>query len=175
MTETRNALDVPAVMDRFAVSSQLLDEAAARVQALGAAAESAAADSGVLRDAAQALTMTARMMAEVVTALAAANTAVGETMTLAREFLETTDVSAVRETLGQLDQRVSGLERTTTGAAEQITQLGDAQEQRLGAILAAVDRSAALERERAAVSQQLSTLLAQLPARVAKKMDLPQA
>jgi hypothetical protein len=108
MTESRNALDVPAVMDRFTASERLLNEAAARVQALGDAAEAAAENSGALREAAHSLTATARMMSELVTGLKTAHDAVGETMTLARGFLETTDVSAVRETLRQLEQRVVG-------------------------------------------------------------------
>jgi hypothetical protein len=174
MTESRNALDVPAVMDRFTASEQLLNEAATRVQALGDAAESAAQDSGALREAAHSLTATARTMSELVAGLQAAHAAVGETMTLAREFLETTDVSAVRESLRQLEQRVSGLEQVAAGVTERVIQAGTEQDHRLGAILAAVDRSAAMEQERNAAQQQLSSVLAQLPGRIAKKVDVPR-
>jgi DNA-binding ferritin-like protein len=173
MTESRNALDVPAVMDRFTASEQLLNEAATRVRALGDAAESAAADSGALRQAAQSLTETARMMGELVADLRAAHQAVGQTMSLARQFLETTDVSAVRELLQRLEQRVSGLEQAAAGVTEQITQSSTEQDRRLRAILAAVDRSAALEQARDAAQQQLSSVLAQLPARIVKKVAVP--
>src|SRR5712691_7909321 len=114
MAETRNALDVQAVMDRFAVAGQLLDEAAARVRALGTAAESAAEHSGALQEAARSLTRTAGTMDEVVTPLQQAHQAVSEAMTVAREFLEATDVSAVRETLQQLEQRVAALEQAAS-------------------------------------------------------------
>lgn len=174
MTESRNALDVPAVMDRFTASERLLNEAATRVRALGDAAASAAEDSGALREAAHSLTATARMMSELTTGLQAAHDAVGETMTLAREFLETTDVSAVRETLRQLEQRVSGLEQAAAGVTERVTLAGTDQDHRFRAILAAVDRSAALEQERNAAQQQLSSVLAQLPARIAKKVEIPK-
>ena len=173
MSESRNALDVPAVMDRFAVSERLLTEAATRVRALGDAAESAAQDSSALREAARSLTDTARMMGELVTDLRAAHDAVGETMTLARQFLESTDVSAVRETLQHLERRVSGLEQVAAGVTEKVTQTGAEQDERLQAILAAVDRSTALEQDRNAAQQRLSSVLAQLPGRIAKKVAAP--
>jgi hypothetical protein len=145
MTEARNALDVQAVMDRFTVSEQLLSEAATRVQALSEAAEAAAGDSAALREAAQALAGTARAMADLTAGLTTAHEAVGETMTLARGFLETTDVSAVREALHRLEQRVAGLEQVAATVLERVTH-GDADQDRLlRTILAAVDRSAALE------------------------------
>jgi DNA-binding ferritin-like protein len=170
MTDPRNALDVPAVMERFSVAAQLLDDAAARVRALGVAAESATDNASTLGEAAQSLTTAAGMMGEVVAGMKAAHDALDETMTLAREFLKSTDVSAVRETLRQVEERVSGLEQASTGVTEKVSQIAADQERWFGTISAAVDRATALERERDAAQQQLARAMEQLPSRVKKKI-----
>src|SRR6266496_3635746 len=123
MTDPRNALDVPAVMERFSVAAQLLDDAAARVRTLGVAAESATDNASTLGEAAQSLTSAAGMMGEVVAGMKAAHDALDETMMLAREFLKSTDVSAVRETLRQVEERVSGLEQASTDVTEKVSQM----------------------------------------------------
>ena len=170
MTDQRSALDVEAVIARFTVAEQLLSDAASRVEALGSAAEAAGDSASSLNGAAVSVTAASEQLVAMVSEMKVAHGALVEAMSLARQFLEATDVGAVRESLQVLDQRIGGLEQSTGGMSAQLTQLASDQNERFNTIYAAIDRSAALERERDEAHQRLAAVMQQLPGRVAKRI-----
>ena len=171
MNDARNALTVDAVVERFAVAEQLLSDAAERVQSLGDATESATESSTALTQAARGLTAASDQLVAMTTEMKAAHYALVGAMALARQFLEATDVSAMREALQRLDQRVAGLEEGQTSLGEQLRRVADDQAERLSAVSSSIERSAVLENERDAARRRLNTVMQQIPARVAKKIS----
>jgi hypothetical protein len=170
MTDPRNALDVETVMDRFTAAEHLLADAAGRVHALGSATETAAEASMSISAASQAITTASEQLAAMVVEMQVAHRSLLDVMGLAREFLETTDISAVREALQNLDMRMTGVEEASTGTVSRLEALAEDQGEKLSAMSAAIDRSAAMERERDAAQQRLASVMQQLPGRVAKKI-----
>lgn len=171
MTDQRSALDVEAVIARFSVAEQLLSAAASRVQALGSAAEAASDNVSSLNGAVSATRSASEQLAAMVGEMRSAHGALVDAMNLARHFLEATDVTAVRDSLQQLDQRMSGLEGSVGAITDQLERVASDQTRRLDAISEAVDRSAGLESERDEAQRRLASVMQQLPGRVAKKIQ----
>ena len=171
MTDQRSALDVEAVIARFDAAEQLLSEAASRVQALGSAAETASQNANSLHESATSTRTASEQLAAMVSEMKSAHEALVGAMDLARQFLEATDVTAVRESLQQLDQRMNGLELSVGAMSDQLVGVTGDLTQRLNTFSDAIDRSAALERERDEAQRRLTSVMQQLPNRIAKKVQ----
>jgi small-conductance mechanosensitive channel len=163
MNDARNALTVDAVVGCFTVAEQLLSDAAERVQSLGDATESATESSAALTQAARGLTTASNQLVAMTIEMKAAHDSLVGAMSLARQFLEATDVTAVREALQRLDQRVADLQAGQTSPGEQLRQNANDQTERLSAVSGSVDRSAVLENERDAGRRRLNSVMQQNP------------
>jgi type VI protein secretion system component VasK len=172
MTDTRSALNVEAVLDRFTVTEQLLAQATQKVLTLGDAATTATASSATIAEAAQGITAASAQLAQMIEEMTAAHRALVDAMGVARQFLEGTDVSAVATNLKALDTRLAVVEESQTSVQEQLVQDADDLSQQLRALTAAVDRTRAVELERDTAKQQLAAVLAKLPDRAVKKLGL---
>lgn len=171
MTDERSALSIGAVIDRFAESERLLAVAAQRVQSLGNATESASESSAALSQAARGITMASDQLAAMTNEMKTAHDSLVEAMGIARQFLEDTDVSAVREALARLDARAAGIETSHGALTEQLAQVAEDQAQRLNTLSGTIDRAAALEHERDEARARLESVMQQIPARVAKRIQ----
>jgi len=171
MTDERSALSISAVIDRFAESERLLAVAAERVQSLGDATRSASESSTALTQAARGITTASDQVVAMTTAMKTGHDALVDAMGIARQFLETTDVSAIRNLLASLDGRMAGMETAQVELSGQLAQATEDHAQRLNTMSGTIDRSAVLERERDEARARLANVMQQIPARVAKRIN----
>lgn len=171
MTEARSALTVEAVVQRFSSAEQLLTEAAEHVRSLGDSEDVAKQAATSLTQAARVVSAASEQLVSMTAEMQRAHAALVEAMTLAQQFLASTDVSAVRTALDGLAGRVSALESSTSGLGDRLSEVAADQERRLEALRHSVDRTADLQSQKEAAERRLAGVMAQLPGRVAKKVS----
>ena len=163
MSQERETVTVDVVAERLSEAERLLREATLRVHDLTATATVAGQSAGSVATAAAALERSASDLSKTASSLDDARGALVAAMEAARAFLASTDVSAVASSLTQLDSRVDSLiAATESGAA--------ANREFQSELRATLDRVRSLESERDQYKARLVSVMAQLPARVAKKI-----
>lgn len=163
MSQERETVTVDVVAERLGEAERLLREATLRVQDLTATATVASQSAGSVATAAAALERSASDMSKTAASLDNARGALVAAMEAARDFLASTDVSAVASSLTQLESRVDSLVVAAESGA-----VADREFQ--SELRATLDRVRELETERDSYRTRLDAVMAQIPARVAKKI-----
>jgi chromosome segregation ATPase len=172
VADARDPLTLDSVIARFSASEQLLAEASQRINALADAQASAEASAGTLATSGQAVREAAVSIKEMARTLTAAQKVVLDTLSASADFLRQSDLSNISKTTKALADRLRNVEKAQEELSQQLFSDAEDVQAALAKVLAAADRSAALERERDEFRRQLEALTSQLPDRTRRKLGL---
>jgi chromosome segregation ATPase len=172
VAESRDPLTLDSVIARFAASEKLLTEASERLASLGDAQASAEASAGALTGTAKTVREAAASITAMAGTLTSAHKVVVDSLSVSADFLRQSDLASVLKTMKALSDRVGSLEKAQENLSRQLVQDSEDAQAALAKIIAAVDRSAALEKERDEYKRQLSSLHSQIPDRTRRKLGI---
>lgn len=172
MAELRDPLTLDSVLARFTASEKLLTEAGQRLAALGDAQASAEASAGALVGTAQTVQVAATSITAMAGTLTTAHKVVLDSLSRSADFLRSSDLANVLKTMKALSERVHTLEKAQETLSQQLVHDAEDVQAALVKVIAAVDRSAAAEKERDEYMQQLRRLNSQIPDRTRRKLGI---
>jgi hypothetical protein len=161
MSESES-LTLRSVTDRFNESADVLDRLRERIQSLGLAEETQQEAAETLRLASERLTELVAKVESVVNELDLAQSRVTESLEVARQFLEGTDLERLRSEVGDVSNRVGSLDSSVTERLEKLEQAVEKQ-------LRSATADAAAKGERLS---ELESKVAALPDRTKRKAGL---